>query len=333
MSKLIALFYYFIFVSVISARITNEGFLLLGGEDNGGNYLDDVEAYGSNLSLPSLPSLPFPLLAPIAEMTESGAVYLAGGGVRTNNRTFILSSLSSSKWEEIEARMPVPVTGAASVVVGDIVLVLGGWNHNFSDGSDVIQMLNTNKSLPTWKLLNQTLPERLQYPSAAVFEGQVIIVTDTGVTYTTSVSSIISDTKLDWVKGELPGVEGSCMAAPSVEVIEGKLVAVCKSKVLTKTTMDSQWLQLEDLPEKKRDYPSIGLVGGNIVIAGGYDDDDGLTNTVFIWLEASSEWKEVRSLKIKRRLHATVQLPKGTTNITQEQKPTTSTNRTPSSNN
>jgi len=195
-------------------------------------------------------------------------------------------------------------------------------------------MLNTNKSLPTWKLLNQTLPEPLYTHSAAVFEDQVIIVTGTGkgVTYTTSVSSIISDTQLDWVKGELPGVEGDGWS-PSVEVCDGKLVAVHDSKVFTKNTMDSQWVQLEPLPQEKHFYPSIGSVRGNIVIGGGADGDNRVSSTVFMWVEASSEWKKVTSLKISRWGQATVQLPRGDYNYYPKTKPTTSTNRTLSPNN
>merc|ERR1719508_568204 len=79
--------------------------------------------------------------------------------------------------------------------------------------------------------------------------------------------------------------------------------------------MGSQWIQLEPLLQEKRHKPSIGSVQGNIVIGGGVDGDimgdNTASSTVFMWVEASSEWENVTSLKIPRYNHATVQLPKG----------------------
>jgi len=294
-----------------------EGFLLIGGCRKGYTYLDDCEAYGAD-SL-KLPPLPLPLDSPIAEMVETTGSLLVAGGHRvgpksTSDKTFLLQSLSSEAWEEL-GPMVHAVHTAASVAVGDTIIIIGGFKEGSGD-TDMIQILRCNDPNPTWTVSKKKLPKRNQTHNAVLFNDTVVVLTQWGDIYSIPVNSLLNDEdERDWTEEKFPGAaDKEYVCCPGMGVWGNSLIVVWGTQVFRKIGMDGmldeQWTTLKRLPEYKERYPSVGTVRGKLVIAGGTPEHGcDKTATAFMWDQISEEWEEVTPLKQIRGTHATVNLP------------------------
>lgn len=288
-----------------------EGFVLIGGVGDGGKRLIDCEVYSEEDNV-SIPPLPLSLSHLIAERIEAtGAIIVAAGRTcddSVSDRTFLLASVASMEWVEM-GRMVQAVMGPSSVSYNGVVMVLGG---SGSDGSyiDTIQCMDTSQAKPAWTTLKNNLPKQLAWHGSVVFQDTLVIVTLGGETYTCPVGQIVSDAgEVDWTEGKLPGVKGRAFG-PGLGVVNDSLVVVFGSQVFTKSSVDSEWSPLPQLPQSKTYYPSIGNKNSHLVVAGGYTALwYGMVwygPSASVYMLKDHRWEKVTDLNQLRYSHATV---------------------------
>ena len=168
--------------------------------------------------------------------------------------------------------LPAPRSSHDTVLVGDTLLVVGGWNSRGAGGHDwhdTAVALDLKSAAPEWKPVPQPFKRRAL--AAAAVGGKVYVIgglgVDAGAVRTVDVYDPATRT---WAAGpDLPGTSDRVGFSPAAGTVAGRLLVNTSAGPLYRLTADAAGWEVVGTAARKRMVARLLSVDGQAVLVGG----------------------------------------------------------------
>lgn len=233
----------------------------------------------SALSAQTLPNLPIPIGAGTAEVWND-SLYLFGGSSHWWGTTLYprIYKFDGIDWSYQDSIPDNSVWGAASVLVGDDVYLLGGW----PSGAGLLRKYDMPNH--TWSYLNSSSNQATYGITAEYLNGFIYLFNPLQNVFAYDIANNTWSTKTPNSKQGYAGL-GSILFQDEIYI-----VGCVDSSFFKYTPSTDQWTELAHTPYQVAGC-SMGIIDDLIYCAGGYSPaPGGLYNSVMVYDISTDSW-------------------------------------------
>jgi len=221
----------------------------------------------------------------LAMVAHGGKIYRIGGmqprnkvGDPSDNHslaTCVRFDPKVGKWEPLPD-LPAGRSSHDATVVGDSIVVVGGWQMNGNGKKsvwhDTALVMDLTKKTPTWETISQPFQRRAL--NAATLDGKVYIVGGLGADSTERTVDILDLKTRAWSQGPaLPGVPRNGFS-PAVCNLGGTLFASpSDGKLYLLSLKLNAWVQIDNLETARLVHRIVPGPDSSLVVLGGASKD------------------------------------------------------------